>query len=466
MTLLTSGISIPKETRMSDADGNSVDIEPVRKQMFLDFCAALTAKDIPYVILAGHKEYPEKIASDIDFMVSDKDFLRLPSILNDPACVPGARIVQMLQHETSARYYVLAQQVGNRIAYIHPDSATDYRQNGRHWMYSDPILATRRRSRGGFWIPAAAFEFEYYFVKRIEKACLETHHLKELSALLSEDPAGCIAVLTRLTPPNLTGSIVTAIAALDVEWFAKSKDSLRKSLLSSNNPESLVDQIFNRCSESLRVIRRIIHPTGFVIAVLGPDGSGKTTVIEHIAREFAPAFRNVKRFHLRPHFGNLSMMDAVSNPHDQMPRHRLTSAMKVALFLVDYWIGWLRFIAPDRIRSTLVIFDRYYHDMLVDYKRYRLPRGFSVARWFAPLVPQPDLWIILTANANLLVSRKGEISIRDGEYLKTAYESLARDLVGSVVIDTSGPLEQSLADAVTAVRERLESRAQESLKNL
>jgi hypothetical protein len=130
------------------------DIDAVRKQMFIDFCSALEREGIPYAILAGHRDYPEKIASDVDFMVSEADFKRLPALLNSPSTVRGSQIVQILEHESSARYYVLVKQLGHRLAYLHPDAASNYRLDARLWMHSDAVLASRRKSPSGFWIPA------------------------------------------------------------------------------------------------------------------------------------------------------------------------------------------------------------------------------------------------------------------------------------------------------------------------
>ena len=51
-------------TKMTPAN-----VDAVRKRMFLDFCAALETNGIPYVILSGYQGYPDRIDSDIDFML-------------------------------------------------------------------------------------------------------------------------------------------------------------------------------------------------------------------------------------------------------------------------------------------------------------------------------------------------------------------------------------------------------------
>ncbi len=432
-------------------------IDVVCKQMFLDFCAALESHGIAYVILSGYQGYPDRIDSDIDFMVSEADFQRLPDLLNESRTVPGARLVQVLQHETSASYYVLASQIGHRIAYLHPDSAASYRRKGRLWLHSESVLATRRKAPAGFWIPAAAVEFEYYFVKRVDKAVVEARHLDQLAALLAENPAGCRAVLVRLAQPEMLAPIIEAIAACDVAWFAQHRPELQRMLGRSLPQETLSGRMISRGREWLRRVRRFLQPTGLVIAVLGPDGSGKTTVIEHLERELAPAFRRVRRFHQRPHFGAASGGAAVTDPHGQTPRGHLASAAKVGLFILDYWMGWLRWVYPAKVRSNLVVFDRYYHDMLVDPARYRLPRGSFLQRLLAGLVPRPDIWLVLHAPPELLVARKGEISLEAAHTLSAGYARLAQQL-HAIPIDTGRGLEETLAAAVAAPLDYLAAR--------
>lgn len=189
-----------------------------------------------------------------------------------------------------------------------------------------------------------------------------------------------------------------------------------------------------------------------MVAVLGPDGSGKSTVIDHLLAELGPAFRNVRRFHLRPYFGRRQAGGPpVTEPHGKPPRGGAASILKVALFLADYWISWLCVVWPARLGGTLVVFDRYYHDMLADPARYRLPPGFALPRRVARLIPCPDLTLILEATPAALVARKGELTIEQAQRLSVAYAKLAARMRRTALVSTDASLERTLAQASALV---------------
>lgn len=427
--------------------------------MFVEFCASLETLGIRYVILAGHDAYPDRIDSDVDFMVSEADFERLPHLFGSDEFIPGARLVQALRHETTACYFVFAQQIGSRLVFLHADASASYRRKGRLWMHSEMVLSSRRMSAGGFWVSAAAVEFEYYLVKRLDKGRVESPQLAVLAARLAEDPSCCQAVLARVLPPALAGSAAQAIERRDAAWFARHAEELKRAISRSMPKEGIVERLIARIADLRRKLRRILRPTGLVIAVLGPDGSGKTTVIEHLERELAPAFRRMRRFHLRPRFGAALGNTVCAEPHGQPPRGWVACALKVLFFAGDYWIGWIRLVLPARVRSTLLVFDRYYHDMLVDPVRYRLSPRFRLAHSFAPFIPKPDIWLFLRASPAALIARKQELDPAMARRLVEDYSKLADELGIAVEISTDDSLESSLERAVAAVRTRLEQRA-------
>ena len=73
-------------------------------------------------------------------------------------------------------------------------------------------------------------------------------------------------------------------------------------------------------------------------------------------------------------------------PHRE--RHQAQAFVQIAFYILfDYTVGWWIMVRPLLVRSTLVVFDRYYHDLLVNPLRYRYGGPMWLARWIGKLIP-------------------------------------------------------------------------------
>jgi len=135
-------------------------------------------------------------------------------------------------------------------------------------------------------------------------------------------------------------------------------------------------------------------------------------------------------------------------PHSKPPRSALLSLVKIFVWLLEERCANL--LIDDK--NTLLICDRYYHDLLVDPKRYR----YGGPRWASALVgrliPRPDLWVLLDAPTELLQKRKQEVVPEETERQRRLYLSFIKTQRNSVIIDASQALcnvVRNVEDAVT-----------------
>jgi len=170
-------------------------------------------------------------------------------------------------------------------------------------------------------------------------------------------------------------------------------------------------------------------------------------------------FAGTEYFHLRPRlFGGTTAAQAPStDPHGQPSRGPLASAVKVLFLWADYLLGYLLRVYPRLAACRLVIFDRYYHDLLVDERRFRYSGPRWLPRLVARAIPLPDLFLILDAPAEILQSRKREVSHEESERQAEAYRIIAVSPAmrsRAALIDASQPLEdvvQECADRTLAL---------------
>lgn len=191
---------------------------------------------------------------------------------------------------------------------------------------------------------------------------------------------------------------------------------------------------------------------GLWIVLLGPDGSGKSSVIAGIGDGVAAGFAGCETYHLRPAVFRTKRAESVNrHPHAKSARGMLVTMGKLAYLLAANWMGYLTRVRPRVERGTLVVFDRYFPDGLVDPRRYRLPQSCGrLVALIESLLPKPDLYVVLDAPATVLQERKQEVTPVEAERQCREYRRLAAELPNAVVVDAARPL----ATVVDEVLER------------
>lgn len=188
------------------------------------------------------------------------------------------------------------------------------------------------------------------------------------------------------------------------------------------------------------------------IVILGPDGAGKSSVINGVIDNLAGSGCNVKMRHLKPQIimprrgGSVTI---VVDPHGKPPRSALTSIAKIFVWLIEEW--YATFFQNQN--ETLLICDRYYHDLLVDPIRYRYGGPKSVAKLVGKLMPQPVLWVLLDAPAKVLQKRKQEVSLEETARQCNAYKKFVQHQSNHVVVDASQSLDRVIMDVQHAITE-------------
>jgi thymidylate kinase len=415
---------------------------------------------VRYCVLHGWQGLPEHLPSDLDIVVAPED---LPHVEKALLEADGGRLVNLLQHESTCYYFVLAVPEDGEVRFLPVDVATDYRRDGRVWFTAGELLAGRQRWKD-FWVASPEVEFSYLLVKKILKQDLPQHAADRLRELMLALGARAHILAEELLGKAWGLRISRWLEEGEWDTFRDHLGRLKKALRLQRVRRDPLNPFRYWVPELGRVWRRWRDPTGLFVAVLGPDGAGKSTVIEGLRKEMAGAFRRTARFHLMP--GLLqrpSNSGPVTDPHGKPPRSWLFSLLKLAYYWLDYTLGyWLR-IRPLLVRSTLVLFDRYYDDLLVDPRRYRYEGPMWLARLAGRLIPRPNLFIFLDLPAELTHTRKPEVALDEVRKLRDHYLALARSLPNATVVDASRPLEEVIAEAERIVLSYMEHRTRRRL---
>ncbi|MBI3669747.1 MAG: hypothetical protein HY237_08215 [Acidobacteria bacterium] len=214
--------------------------------------------------------------------------------------------------------------------------------------------------------------------------------------------------------------------------------------------------------------REYIRPNGLMVAVLGPDGSGKSTLIQALQRDITRQLHfGAQVHHWRPGLlPSLSSLLArpyndapVTNPRGRKPNGWLLSLISVTYYFADFVLGYWALVRPRLGRQCLaVIFDRYFYDYLIDQIYYRISLPQWVIRFYSLLIPRPDLVIFLVADPKTIYDRKPELSLEEIQRQSREIHHLAERLDNAVWVRASGSIECSAQQMFRSILNGLERR--------
>ena len=206
-------------------------------------------------------------------------------------------------------------------------------------------------------------------------------------------------------------------------------------------------------------LRHLLCPAGRMIAVMGTDGSGKTTILDAIN----PVLKSMTHGklviqHLKPDLlpplGRLRGVKheeghVCATPHASRPSGFVGSLARVSYLLCDYILGyWLKVrIRLSKTPITYWIFDRYAYDMLIDSRRFRIKLPRWIIKAFVFFVPRPDLILCLGGNPEEIYARKPETSLEEVRRQVGELKKFCCSNRSAVWIDTTKSIKES-ADAV------------------
>ena len=249
-----------------------------------------------------------------------------------------------------------------------------------------------------------------------------------------ESPLG--AALQDLLPEGWTpGSLLERARARTWNELDGAALAIREAAERRGRPP-LPSRILGRLARDGAALRRVRRARGVSVALLGPDGAGKSTLAQGLQESFVFPVRQIR-------------MGLTSGWLHRVDRLRVPGVVRIGRLLV-IWGRYLQ--AQYHIhRGRLVVFDRYIFDAEVP-PPYALSRWGRWARWIdGRACPAPDLVLVLDAPGSVMHTRKGEYTPETLEDWRQRFLGLQHQLRNVEVLDTTLAAEVVRTEAIDRI---------------
>jgi thymidylate kinase len=203
-------------------------------------------------------------------------------------------------------------------------------------------------------------------------------------------------------------------------------------------------------------------PRGLFLAIFGPDGVGKSSVVSATISALGPFFEHQRTACWRPQILSSRIAKEPHKfklPHDVSMHGPVLSMLKLTGTFFDFFLDHATLTRNQLRGSSFIAWDRYLHDLTVDRRRYRY-RGPA---WYADFllrslpVPKHFMGIVLDAEAEIILDRKRELPFDEIQRQRAAYRRLAASLPSTYIVRNEGELGSCLEQVLSLVIKRMAS---------
>jgi len=403
------------------------------------FLAALFAayynESVRYAVLRNYERWPEHFGKDIDLVVHPNDQALSQRIIQRLAANLGLSVTARRKRSSHVTYCLVPAPTEGHESSILLDLRPDVVHHGLVYLRGELVLATRRRHADGFYVPSPALESLAILLHAvIDMGAVRPSYQVRLAELGTGDPAQFRAAAESAAGRTLAGLLVECLQAGQPERALRLRGRLVRACV-RRRPGTLVRWLRARAGAAADRVRGWLRPSGHLVILVGPDGSGKTTSADLICRRFAGTHIPVSGVYLGAQAPLLPTRRLsqqirkrlaggaakVKPVKDVTRRQRLSGLVHI---MADKWLRYLVYVRPRLARGEVVVLDRYFYDLLTfPHPLVQRPR---VEALVMRLIPEPALAFCLAADPAVITARKNELTVAETERQIACYRGLGR----------------------------------------
>jgi adenylate kinase len=438
-----------------------VDVEESR--FLIPLFEALNREDIRYAVLRNAEFLPFRLdGGDIDLLLHPLDYKRGLLVIQEVINACGGSI--LAQAQSPCFLQIMA--MGRKDDFwwgVCLDIFEEVRYLGAMPLIDVSALESRVSTRNGVFTLDADVANLLGVVKEFVYNGVISGRYSEgaLHALKTETSLRCFSCLGK-DGAKLLRDVLYQKSSKAV--YHKSAKIFRRLLKRRAAQMSLYGYFKNVAAFYLSKGRRLFKPPGQVVAVLGTDGAGKSTILEAIKPLMMSTTHKAYIVHhlkpdLLPPLAYLKGKKAfttgpVTNPHGSKPSGPLGSLFRLLYLVTDYLLGYWLKVLPQTVKipPALYIFDRYAYDILLDPKRFRISLPRWVIRLAITCVPRPDVIICLYGDPQRIADRKKELPLSEVCRQIEEIKAFAATHPRAILVSTTLPVNETCRLVLEAIQ--------------
>ena len=434
--------------------------------ILMSFFEQLEDARIQYCVLRDYERLPESFRSDVDLLVRPEDMRTVHDIL---ARIPPGHgwLLATRVHRPGLWQYFFYPGVNDDGAgrfILQLDIFCEISWKGIALLSSAAVLQRRVRYRSLF-IPYEADEAAILLLKDLlSQGRIFPRYRARIPRLAAQRPGELCTTLEPIVGGRMADFLVERTLLRRWDELETQANTARWELVR----RALTKLPLTQLARWMRFLwlghlrDKMVGRTGLFVVVLGPDGSGKTTVMTEatslVEKLFAQSRRLAFNFKMLPHVGDLrNWVRGRRQQADHLPGKTMLSegpvqrpypSFRVLASLAYHTVGYLLgypYLFLTRRLGHLVVMERYVYDYFIQPRFRRLPRWMPEA--VRDVVPRPDAVIYLHGDPQLIRSRKPELPVDEIERQQCTLHDLMSRTSSGHEFDVGAPV-SSVARAV------------------
>ena len=405
---------------------------PTRKESFLTtLFSELQKQDIPYVVLRNYMDFPRvPVDTDIDLLISPKDEKRYEEVFKLAAKKHNVAIVRE-RRNVHVRAFFIYQRHPERMA-LWIDAFTSFTSKGLKWADADVALNAHQKNEQGIYVMPKGMEGASLLLKEIlANRPVKEKYFDSITRYANQDSPSFLKLLSGHMDSALAQTIHRCACRGEWKNALKEGGKWRRSIFFANLRRAPIKTVTYFMSFGVQSVIEQIKPRGgLVIACIGPDGAGKSTLCAALKKRLQDyPFRKVKMYHgtfgLFPELQQLrSAIFSRRNQGDlPLPVYNLpskNSSLRSFVHLLYYGIEGIviwPLVFWGSMRGDVFLFDRYFYDFAIPGKNQLLFRILQ------KVIVRPDAVFLLVSSPEEIYQRKPEIPIEEIRKQFLAFQS-------------------------------------------